>query len=51
MIEQGLVALVQGDAGVSGLCSAGGFFAELPKGQSLAELDLHVRVGCAGLFA
>jgi hypothetical protein len=35
MIEQGLVALVQGDARVFSVCSAGGFFAELPKGQAL----------------
>lgn len=31
MIEQGLVLLVQGDAGVSAIASKGGFLAQLPK--------------------
>ena len=35
MIEQGLVQLVQGTPAVSAICAAGGFFAELPKGQRL----------------
>src|SRR6185437_13626272 len=35
MLEEGLVTLVQGNAGVSAIAAAGGFFAELPKGQPL----------------
>jgi hypothetical protein len=35
MIEQGLVLLVQGDAGVSAIAAKGGFFASLPKDYTL----------------
>lgn len=35
MIEQGLVLLVQADAGVSAISPTGGFFAQLPKDFSL----------------
>lgn len=35
MIEQGLVKLVQGNAGVLALCKSGGFDSELPKDFSL----------------
>jgi len=34
-IEQGMVILVQGNAGVSAIAPLGGFLAELPKGQAL----------------
>jgi len=49
MIEQGLVELVQGNAGVSAIAAAGGYFAILPKDATLPSWTYTFIFNSSGL--